>query len=51
MGLVITDTFKEHDNEEVTKFCRENNSVIIIVKFQPLDITVNKRAKRFIKVK
>ena len=50
MGLVITDTFKEHDNEEVTKFCRENNSAII-VKFQPLDITVNKRAKRFIKVK
>ena len=50
-------TFKRQDNNEVAKLCRKNNCVLIIVshnltnKFQPLDITVNKPAKSFIKDK
>ena len=57
MSLVIMDTFKGQDNEEIAKLCRENNCVLIIVphnltnKFQPLDITFNKPAKSFIKEK
>ena len=57
MSLVKMDTFKEQNNEEVAKLCRENNCVLIIVphnlnnKFQPLDITFNKPAERFIKEK
>ena len=57
MSLVIMDTFKGQDNEEVAKLCPENNCVFIIVphnltnKFQPLDITFNKPAKVFIKEK
>ena len=57
MSLVIIDTFKGQGNEEVAKLCRENNCVLIIVphnltsKFQPLDITFNKPAERFIKEK
>ena len=57
MSLVIMDTFKRQDNEEVAKVCRENNCVLIILphnltnKFQPLDITFSKAAKSFIKEK
>ena len=57
MSLVIMDTFKGQDNEEVAKLCHENNCVLIMVphnltnKFQPLDITFNKPAKSFIKDK
>ena len=57
MSLVIMDTFKGQDNEEVAKLCRENNCVLIIVshnltnKFKPPDITFNKPAKSFIKEK
>ena len=57
MSLVIIDTFKWQDNEEVAKLCRENNFVLIIVphnltnKFRPLDITFIKPAKSFIKEK
>ena len=57
MSLVIMDTFKGQDNEEIAKLCRENNCVLIIVphnltnKFQALDITFNKPAKSFIKEK
>ena len=57
MNFIIMDTFKRQDNNEVAKLCRKNNCVLIIVpgnltnKFQPLDITVNKSAKRFIKDK
>ena len=55
MSLIIMDTFKWQDNEEVAKTCRENNYALIIVphiltnKFQPLDITVNKPDKTAIK--
>ena len=57
MSLIIMDTFKGQDNDEVAKICRENNCALIIFphnltnKFQPLDITVNKPAKSFIKDK
>ena len=57
MSLVIMDTFKRQDNEEVAKVCHENNCFLIIVphnltnKFQPLDITFSKAAKIFIKEK
>ena len=51
------DTFKGQDKDEVAKLCRKNNCALIIFphnlinKFQPLDITVNKPAKSFIKDK
>ena len=57
MSLVIMNTFKGQDNEEVAKLCCENNCVLIIVphnltnKFQPLDITFYKSAKIFNKEK
>ena len=57
MSLVIMDTFKGQDSEELVKLCREKNCVLIIAlhnltnKFQPLDITFNKQAKLFNKEK
>ena len=50
------DTSKGQDNDEVAKLCRKNNCALIVPhnlthKFQPLDITVNKPAKRFRKDK
>ena len=50
MSLTIMDTFKGQDNDEVAKICRivPHN---LTNKFQPLDITVNKPAKSFIKDK
>ena len=57
MSLIIMDIFKGQHNDEVAKLCRINNCALIIVphnvtnKFQPLDITVNKPAKSFIKDK
>ena len=51
MSLIIMDTFKGQDNDEVAKLCRKSNCALIIVphnltnKFQSLDITV----KSFIK--
>ena len=51
------DTFIGQDNDEIAKLCGKNNCALIIVphnltnKFQPLDITVNKPAKSFIKDK
>ena len=46
---LIMDTFKGQDNNEVAKLCRKNSCALN--KFQPLDITVNKPAKSFIKDK
>ena len=57
MSLIIMDTFNWQDNDEAAKICRENNCALIIIphnltnKFHPLDITVNKPAKSFIKDK
>ena len=51
------DTFKGQDNDEVAKLCFKNSIALIIVphdltnKFQPIDITVNKPAKSFIRDK
>ena len=55
--LIIMDTFKGQDNDEVAKLCCKNNCALIIVlhnltnKFQLLDITVNNSPKSFIKDK
>ena len=52
--LVITDTIKGQDNDEIRKFCAKNSCEIVIVlhnltnKFQPLDINVSKAANSFI---
>ena len=57
MSLIIMDTVKGQDNDEVAKLCSKNNCALIIApqnltnKFQPLNITVNKPAKSFIKDK
>ena len=54
--LIITDTFKEQDNDAIANLCTDNNCALVIVphnltnKFQSLDITVNKPAKCFISV-
>ena len=57
MSLVIMDTFKGYDNDELRKLCMSNNCEAVIVphnltnKFQPLDLSVNKDAKAFISEK
>ena len=54
MSLVIMDTFREQDNDDLKKLCAENYCQVVIVphnltnKFQPLDLTVNQSAKSFI---
>ena len=54
MSLVMMDTFKRQDNDEIRKFCAKNSCEIVIIphnltnKFQPLDINVNKAAKSFV---
>ena len=57
MSLVIMDTFKGQDNDELRKLCMSNNCEVVIIphnltnKFQPLDLSVNKAAKAFISEK
>ena len=57
MSVIIMDTFKGQDNDEVAKLFRKNICALIIVphnltnKSEPLDITVNKPARSFIKDK
>ena len=57
MALIITDTFKEQDNDTIASLCTYNNSAVVkqphnlTHKCQPLNITVNKPAKCFIKEK
>ena len=54
MSLVITDTFKGQDNDEMRNFCAKNPCEIVIIpnnlrnKFQRLDISVKKAANYFI---
>ena len=54
MSLVIMDTCKGQDNDEMRKFCAKNSCEIAIIprnltnKFQLLDISVNKGVKSFI---
>ena len=53
-SLIIMDTFKGQDNEEIKNLCNRNNCELVIVphnltnKFQPLDLTINQKAKKFI---
>ena len=53
-SLIIMDTFKGQDNEEMKRLYAKNNCELIIVphnltnKFQPLDISINQSAKKFI---
>ena len=48
------DTFKGHDNAEIEELCSKNECELVIVpdnftnKFQPLDITINQKTKKFI---
>ena len=48
------DTFKGQDNEEIKSLCLENNCELVIVphdltnKSQPLDLTINQKAKKFV---
>ena len=57
MALTIMDTFKEQDNDTIASLCTYNNSAVVkqphnlTHKCQPLNITVNKPAKCFIKEK
>ena len=57
MSLMRMDIVKGQDNDEEPKLCCKNNCALIIVphnlanRFQPLDITLNKPAKSFIKDK
>ena len=53
-SLIVMDTFKGQDNEEMKRLYAKNNCVLVIVphnltnKFQPLDISINQSAKKFI---
>ena len=53
-SLIIMDTFKGQDNKEMKRLCAKNNCELVIVphnltnKFQPLDISINQSAKKFI---
>ena len=53
-SLIIMDTFKGQDNDEMKRLCAKNNCELVIVphnltnKFQPLDISINQSAKKFI---
>ena len=53
-SLIIMDTFKGQDNEGMKRLYLKNNCELVIVphnlknKFQPLDISINQSAKKFI---
>ena len=52
--LIVMDTFKGQDNAEIKALCLKNDCKLVIVshnltnKFQPLDISINQKAKKFI---
>ena len=52
--LIIMNTFKGQDNEEMKRLCAKNNCELVIIphnlsnKYQPLDTSINKSAKKFI---
>ena len=54
-ALIIMETFKGQDNDRLRELCSKNCCEVVIVphnitnKFQPLDISLNKAAKAFIK--
>ena len=51
---IIMDTFKGQHNEKIMFLCLKNNCELAIVpnnltnKFQPLDITINQKTKKFV---
>ena len=53
-SLIIMDTVKGQDNDEIKRLSTKNNCELVVVshnltiKFQPLDISVNRVAKEFI---
>ena len=53
-SLIIMDTFKGQDNEKMKRLCANNNCELVIVpynltnKFQPLDVSINQLAKKWI---
>ena len=53
-SLIVMDTFKGQDNADIKRFCLKNDCELVIVpynltnKFQPLDIFVNQKAKKFV---
>ena len=53
-SLIITDTFKDQENDEMKRLSTKNNCELVIVphnltnKFQLLDTSVNQAAKKFI---
>ena len=53
-SLIIIDTFKGEDNEEMKRLCAKNSCEVVIVphnltnKFQLLDISINQSANKFI---
>ena len=53
-SLIVMDTFKGQDNADIKKLCLKNDCELVIVpydltnKFQPLDISINQKAKKFV---
>ena len=51
------DTFKGQDNEVMKSLCNKNNCELVIAphnltnKFQPLDLTINQKAKKYVSSK
>ena len=51
MSLVVMDTFKGKENDDLRERCAKNNCEIVVIphnltnKFQPLDLSVKKAAK------
>ena len=56
-SLIIMDTFKGQDNEAMKSLCNKNNCKLVIAshnltnKFQPLDLTINQKAKKYVSSK
>ena len=52
--MIVMDTFKGQYNAEIKALCLKNDCKLVIVphnltnKFQPLDISINQKAKKFI---
>ena len=56
-SLIVMDAFKGQDNAEIKELCSKNECEVVIVphnltiKLQPLNITINQKAKKFISYK
>ena len=53
-SFIVMDTFKGQDNAKIKALCLKNDCELVIAphnltnKFQPLDISINQKAKKFI---